>query len=402
MATPEFKPKMRNGSKGNSRIRSALNVAAQVIAGLGSATQGGGPSKRKAPGGPTKRKRARKISLKGGATQSYVATQAKRKSKTKVSLSTPGCSQTVNQTIKMGSGKYVKCNMRHTHTYQQVSVSGLGLQNALTLNTILGKLSNNVTAPGILTRTDKNDIGTDLFEFVPLYSNTGVATIYGSDPSTTQRKINLQSVRSELSVTNHCTLNVHVDVYWCAPVKNQGLDPVVSWSTALALVNGGQTNQITPPTTATLTSTSGAIADPIIYGMTPQMCSMFKKYWSIKRVNSLNLNPGAIVDIHTRIIYNKKISEQVQSDSTSEYITNQTLIPMVVIRAQPVISVTGASAQTSYGSAQVGFIHRQVINFAVAKEKDLEINRINNTLTFSAGVQRIIDEDGDATTAVNA
>lgn len=361
-----------------------------------SATMGGGPGKprRGNPAGIKFKKNKRiKLGTKTYQSMPVISPTYTKKKKVVYGNGTPGSTRTHSQTIKMGPGKLLPNNIRYHHTYNLVVDNQQGLQAVDLLNSVMPKLTGNTPAGIAMARSNKNDYGSTLWELIPEYTVSGGP--YASvDPKFNRKTLFINSVDSVLSVVNQSTIAATVDIYWCAPVKNEPTTPIASWEYAIQSERNNQT-ATTASTTVAGTATAGGIATGgyVFQDMTPQMFKDFKKKWNIKKQNTLRLAPGDSNDIRTKIVYGKKYVMRVDADTVSEYITGYTLVPLVVVRAAPVI-LTG-STETTYGETRIGFIHKQNINLAVVTDDQLHTTRMYQGVLNNTGLAgKTVGEDG--------
>jgi len=336
----------------------------------------------------------------GGPSRSYT-NRIKKGKKLSITRGTPGASHSLTQYIKLGNGPMKRVNVTFHHTYQRVISNVQGLQQVDWLNCIMGRLANNVGDTAVVSRNSKTDYGSNLFEMIPPYQTQGNFYQIGYPATVSNnRRLYVNDITSQLSVTNHSNIACHVEIYWVAPVKNQIDDPVTAWNKAIILERAGQQTQMTNQAAVAGTTVLSGYSVGLGYGlydMNPRMTKHFKKLWNIKKYNHLKLGPGQIEDIVTHIKYGKSYSQAVDDQETSEFITGSTLVPMVIVKGQPVILKT--AGETTYGIAEVGFIHKQIINLGVINDEQLRATRITNGILVNTGYTGgVIDEDGDATT----
>ena len=394
------------------RINQAMRYGAGML------TAAAFPYKRPSQGGRavTRKKATKKLKLKG-EQKVYVplsSTMQRRKStKTRVTNGTPGAMRTTKQSIKMGPGKYVKKQITYHHSWQGVVGNSQGSQAVDYLSCVFPRLADNTTTGIAMFKNRKQDYGSNLYELLPSYTITpgtsqqpstspGIGP-FTADPKNGRKVLHLNSIKSLLSITNHSNIAATVTIYWCAPVKDCPDNPLVSWIKATLASRYNQTqvaitaNSIGPLTTAAAGYTN--VYD--VPDFTPMMFNEFKKYWNIKKTNICKLSPGDIQDIETNIYYGKKYSQFKDENETddTEFYTGFTLVPMVVVKAQPVIvSQVGPPAviETTYGEAQIGFIHKQILNIGFVDEDQMKLFRSFNGTAINTNIGgRFINEEGN-------
>ena len=397
------------------RINQAMRYGAGML------TAAAFPYKRPNTGGRavTRKKATKKLKLKG-EQKVYVplsSTMQRRKNKkTRVTGNgTPGAMRTTRQILKMGPGKYVKKQITYHHSWQGVVGNSQGTQVVDYISCIWPRLSDNTTTGLAMLKNRREDYGSNLYELLPSYTitpgtsqqpstSTGIGP-YIADPKNGRKILHLNSIKSMLSVTNHSNIAATVTIYWCAPVKDCPDNPLTSWTKSTLASRYNQSQVAINPTGASGVGTvsTAAAGYTNVYDVpdfTPMMFSEFKKYWNIKKTNILKLAPGNIEDIETTIYYGKKYSQFKDENETdnSQYYTGFTLVPMVVVKAQPIIisQTTPFVLETTYGETQIGFIHKQILNIGFVDDEQMKLFRTFSGTAINSGIGgRFINEEGN-------
>jgi len=318
----------------------------------------------------------------------------------------PGASKVIGQTIVFGKKRKgaakVKLTYEYIHNNNTIIDSAQGKQGVLSLQPIMTNLKNEIIAGNLSLRLG-DQYASNLFEMIPGMISTSVLGPYNTDPYVFRKSFYLGYIMSEMTITNFSSASVVCTIYWCTPVKDNALTPQAAWADAIVSDRNSQSHVATFKTVpaASDTALAGTMTDPSQYGAKPTETKQFKSKWNIKKTNVIRFGPGEIVDLNTKIHYNKVIYEDHQSDTASEYLTGQTLVPMVVCQASPVVVVAGEVAapgtfkECTYGAGRLGFIHTQTIKFGEQKVKQLKVTRVFNGIVAGTQVGYFVDEDGD-------
>lgn len=297
---------------------------------------------------------------------------------------TPGALLVRNQTIVMNKGKWKRCMLKYQHSYNQVALGKNGEQLVTLANCILPRLgTSNIDS----TRINQTSYGADLFSFQPRYK--GVLPQFAPsypvdfDATTYDAKIFVGRVDSTLCLSNLSLASVIVDVYWCCPVKNYQNAPTLAWDLA---IQDGSINGVPAAQWNSNNAIGGANAGSIQAkeqpGVVPQMSEYFKKFWSIKKKDTFNLEAGQIKELKTKVVYNKVFTlaaQRAAQDNGSKYVTGQSVFPMIVVRSAPVLMQFGTgpgyNEEMTYAEAKIGIMHTQIVHIG-GVDKPKEMNTI--------------------------
>lgn len=373
-------------------------VARQVANGVAASMS----NKRKSMAGTTYPKGVKKA--RTSAARSYTGTRS-RSSYQGGSTDTPGSIAVKTQAIRLTSNRSKICPSVFNTDWQGIFQAANGRQLVFIPSYIMPRIgATNVVA----NRLSGTGYATDLFEMTPRYSTIATSTYNtGIDPSITFDRFFLGKVESTLIISSLSQVAMLVDVYWCTPVKDNYRDPLQAWQESIVLSGVGQSAVATYATApATVNVPAGSLPAYDQIGVKPSDLAEFKKQWTIRKVDHFNLDPGTIREIKTTIHYNKNIDLEKQglaNQDGTNFITGQTVIPVIVARSAPVLMQYGASApyveEMVYAETKVGVMHRQVLKMAaVPKDQKQKIFREHiGTLQASAPTNEIKLEDLDVT-----
>lgn len=336
-------------------------------------------------------------------------TKSKSKSSTKDvgrnNADTPGALLVRKHTLVLNRGIRRSAPMKYMDTWNFVFTGVNGEQFVQFAKGVLPRLVSNVNS----IRTAQDAYGTDLFQMVPRYKGVALNIPnqnYPADADVTfsNSKIFVSTVESVLSFSNLSLASLVVDVYWVMPVKNCPLNPIASWDKAISQGNNdfgtiGLANWATVnTTTSTLASGLPGKTQPGAY---PSQSKWFKKYWSIKKKDSFNIEAGQIKELKTLIVYNKYLSyasNQEAQENPSRFVTGQTLVPMFVARAAPVLMQFGTGPgyqeEMVYAEAKLGVIHNQIVNLGAAPEnKELNSYIVQEGLLHNTAPVHVVEAE---------
>lgn len=313
-----------------------------------------------------------------------------------------GAKKTIKQTIYMGTVKGGrKSNIQYDHHYQIIHENEQGRQGIGLINNIMTNQTG-VASTALQNRTNRSQYGTNLFDMTPQYQNSGPIYVASIDPVARMDAFFLNSIQSTLCVTNFTTVPGECRIYWCAPVRDHFFLPDEAWATSLA-DEAALSSQINPATYANSLTTSpqlnsGYPTTTTQYGFDPYECHTFKQKWNIKKTTNISLRGGETCNVITNIMYNKTITKTKNTDNPSDFITGQTLVPMVVFRFAPVIvNSTPPTEEVTYASGKFGFIHHQTLFMTMLTNRRMKVKRQFNGVVYSTGLaEKFVDEDGDA------
>lgn len=342
---------------------------------------------------------------------SSTGTKTKTYTKTIVQkFATPGAKRKLKQTLRMGGKsrplKKGGANVEYDHHYTQIIRNVPGRQGVNIINYVMHNLFSDASTG--VARTDQTQYGTNLFALTPLYKNYNTLYPVDGDIGANNDMFYLKNVFSSLNLSNNSELAMEVFVYWMAPVKDQSKNVLLAWQECIVDMYNGQATAGHLTTTAGVPA-AGAIAsvDYDIIGQTPLEHKNFKKMWTCKRLNKITLKAGDNVDLYTNIIYNKIIRKQKQSDTGSDFITGQTLSPLIIYRTSPIVLQSVADTtvkEMAYGTGMLGIMHHQEIKMQTMEAVRIQTKRMyDGTLSNWTPVQfteQQIDADGDANPAI--
>lgn len=256
-----------------------------------------------------------------------------------------------SSTIKIKSANKPRLNKRQkimgTWTYQQCQsgyyVSQEG-QQAMYITGAVNSLQQRVTSSGASFAYYQNDVG--LQQLNPYLTNTGSAKL-ASIVTPLEDRFIVKGVTIDMEVTNFEPVGVFCDVYICKVKKvcNQGM---------ISTIDSGLMNEAFG-----LSSTTPAVAgygNHFAPGVKPNDSNLFKEFFKIEAVRSLEMTAGATERIHIDIELDKlvKTDDVNASIVTGNVFDSSTYVTFIVHRGSLVFNTT--TNLVSYGPTKIGIV----------------------------------------------
>lgn len=383
-------PVRRRKNNRFSRVAAAGNVARSIYTGV-----------RKAYKTFTKRKTPTKTSTKG---KMVMGSKRRYRSRTnRCSNSAQATSQHNDQSLAsisvFNKGRLTadrsKCKIKYSHTYDRL-FSGLeGNQAVFELHAML---STKAFLTAGTARNDQIQIGYPIFDMNPNRNNTGSQYINALSPI--DSFINVEKIINDMTIYNATNSATDNFILFCVPVTDTNVSPTQWWQQCL----GDERIGITPLTQATGVANSaiaGSIASPAIYGTWPTHCPSFKKLWTIKGVHRVTLQGGDERKLRLTYGVNRKVDRSYVgvANTTSNYMRNLTMVPMVITRGSCAINRnTLANPEVVWAATHTACILHEQYTFSVPRAPpNAPINlAFYGTLAGVPGADEVIINDVDA------
>lgn len=364
-------------------------------------------------GGPAfKRSRGRGTVFKGRKlTQPKVTTLFKKRkgmshTKTKVGLKVRENNPAESHsgigisTVRVGNwkpsrllkGQTTVGRWRYQQMYRFMITGTAGVQSIYQGPTIL-TISKILTTSGVNYNLQQADVA--LEQLNPYLKTTG-STYLGAVATPLDDRFIVKSVNLEFEFTSLSGVGAYLDVYVCKAKKDARALAVTAWADGLQQQAEGQT-VYQPPVLGAINGFLPGYPTPAVVHSKPSESQLFKNYWSIAKVKSLEFTGNASQRLNVDIGINKIIKTNVLRELQAETTLNLRGITWDVffVLRGAVVEDTTSTTPASYGAPTYGAAKVAMI----VQEKYIMCGVKGNAGRLN--VSTVVDQIGPGTTNPN-
>lgn len=294
-------------------------------------------------------------------------------------------------TIKVGSRVKAKLLKRQktvgrwkytqTDAYNLVGFPGGQTATSLVSPLTVAKL---LTSTGAAYNADQNRVA--LEQLNPYLANTGSAYLATVISPLTDRFIVIDYTL-EVELTNFSGVGCYMDLYLCQAKKASNVNAIAQWSQGLLNNSGGQVVQTFP--VAGSTASNVGSENIFMPGARPTEAKLFKDFWNVRAVKSLEFTGNSTERVHFDVGVNKVIKMQdVRAYGTSGmvFMPGVTWNLFAVARGALVVDNTVPLTQLiTYGSTRVGCVVVEKYNMCGVMGNSSRIDITTATTNIPSG-----------------